>query len=188
MVMIPADRLFPMPVVAKAAGTSVENIRNYVHRGVLLYPGTEPRAGYPREFPLWGVYEIALLNHFQRAGLTLEAAKAVWRALVWLQQEKEAKDGVEATAAPPKALPEVLSGDTAGRILLATLQAEKSGRAGAFKVQVREVQWGDLVGLRRGFQTLLPGSEAEPPLQTFLFDLNRFIAAVNRELDAPAST
>lgn len=184
--MIPADRLFSMPVVAKAAGTSVENIRNYVHRGVLLYPGNEPRAGYPREFPLWGVYEIALLNHFQRAGLTLEAAKAVWRALVWLQQEREASGGIKATAAPPKALPEVLSGDVAtGKLLLATLQAEKSGRAGAFKVQVREVQWGDLIGLRRGFQTLLPGSEAEPPLQTFLFDLNRFIAAVNQELEGP---
>ena len=182
--MIPADRLFPMPVVAKAAGTSVENIRNYVHRGVLLYPGTEPRAGYPREFPLYGVYEIALLNHFQRAGLTLEAAKAVWRALVWLQQEREASGGIEATAAPPKALPETLSGDTAnGKLLLATLQAEKGGRAGAFKVQVREVQWGDLVGLRRGFQTLLPGGEADPPLQTFLFDLNRFIAGVNQELE-----
>ena len=183
--MIQVDRLFSMPVVAKAAGTSVENIRNYVHRGVLLYPGSEPRAGYPREFPLWGVYEIALLNHFQRAGLTLEAAKAVWRALVWLQQEREAAGGIEATAAPPQGLPDVLSGDPAtGRLLLAVLQAEKGGRAGGFKVQLREVQWGDLVGLRRGFQTLLPGSEAEPPLQTFLFDLNRVIAMVNQDLGA----
>ena len=186
MAMIPMDRLFSMPVVAKAAATSVENIRNYVHRGVLLYPGSEPRAGYPREFPLYGVYEIALLNHFQRAGLTLEAAKAVWRALVWLQQERETQAGIEATAAPPKALPETLSGDTAaGKLLMAALQAEKAGRAGAFKVQVREVQWGDLVGLRRGFQTLFPGNESEPPLQIFLFDLNRFIATVNLDLEAP---
>ncbi len=178
-----ADRLFSMPVVAKAAGTSVENIRNYVHRGVLLYPGSEPRAGYPREFPLYGVYEIALLNYFQRTGLTLEAAKAVWRAMIWLQQEHEAKVGIEATAAPPRALPEVLNGDlTNGKLLLATLQAEKTGRIGVFKVVVREVQWGDLVGLRRGFQTLLPGIEGEPPLQTFIFDLNRFIVTVNRDL------
>ena len=185
--MFPVDRQFPMPVVAKAAGTSVENIRNYVHRGVLLYPGTEPRAGYPREFPLWGVYEIALLNHFQRAGLTLEAAKTVWRALVRLQQESEASDGIEATAAPPKALPDVLSGDIAnGKLLLATLQAEKGGRAGTFKAQLREILWGDLIGLRRGFQTLMPGTETEPPLQMFLFDLNRFIATVNQELEAQA--
>ncbi|MEI6557346.1 MAG: hypothetical protein WCO00_02985 [Rhodospirillaceae bacterium] len=189
--MIAVDRLFSMPVVARAAATSVENIRNYVHRGVLLYPGSEPRAGYPREFPLYGAYEIALLNHFQRAGLTLEAARALWRALVWLQQDREAAAGIEATAAPPRSLPGVLSGDTAsGQLLVAALQAEKAGRAGAFKVLVREVQWGDLVGLRRGFQTLFPASEAEPPRQILLFDLNRVIAAVNQHLtaspDAPA--
>ena len=184
--MILPDRLFPMPVVARAAGTSVENIRNYVHRGVLLYPGTEPRAGYPREFPLYGVYEIVLLNHFLRAGLTLDAAKAVWRALVWLQQEREARDGIEATAAPPRALPDVLSGDGAnGKLLLVVLQSDKGGRSGALKAVVREVQWGDLVGLRRGFQTLLPGSESEPPQNLFLFDLNRVIAAANRDLEGP---
>ena len=178
--MIPADQLFAMPVVAKAAGTTVENIRNYVHRGVLRYPGSEPRAGYPREFPLYGAYEIALLNHFQRAGLTLEAAKAIWRALVGLQQEREAQDGVEATAAPPRALPAVLGGT--GHVLAVAVQADKSGRAGAFKVLVRELQWGDLIGLRRGFQTVFPAAEADPPLQTYLFDLGRFVATVNRDL------
>ncbi len=186
--MISADRLFSMSVVAKAAGTSVENIRNYVHRGVLLYPGSEPRAGYPREFPLYGVYEIALLNYFQRAGLTLDAAKAVWRGLIEMRQDAEAKEGIEATAAPPKGLPEVLSGDAAtGKLLVVALQAEKAGRAGGFKVLLREVQWGDLIGLRRGFQTLFPGSEAEPPAQTMLFDLNRFIAGVNQEIEGPVS-
>lgn len=183
--MMPADHLFPMPAVAKAAGTTVENIRNYVHRGVLLYPGSEPRAGYPREFPLYGAYEIALLNHFQRAGLTLDAAKAVWRAIIQAQQEKEDREGIEATAAPPTRLAEVLSGDPAGGKLLAVaIQAEKAGRAGAtaFRVLVRDVQWGDLIGLRRGFQTVFPVAEADPPLQIYLFDLNRVLDAVNRTL------
>ncbi len=182
--MASADRLFSMAVVAKAAGTMVENVRNYVHRGVLLYPGSEPRAGYAREFPRYGLYEIALLNHFQRAGLTLDAAKAIWRALVQLQQDAEVKLGIEATAAPPRGLPAVLSGDlAAGKLLVVSLQTEKAGRAGGFRVLLREVQWGDLVGLRRGFQTLFPGSEAEPPVQTLLFDLNRFIAGLNQEVD-----
>lgn len=183
--MMPADRLYPMPVVAKAAGTTVENIRNYVHRGVLLYPGSEPRAGYPREFPLYGAYEIALLNHFQRAGLTLDAARTVWRALVAAQQERESREGVEATAAPPRMPADVLSGDPAnGKLLAVALQAGKTGRPGAalFKVHVREVQWADLIGLRRGFQTLFPATEADPPLQICLFDLNRVIEAVNRDL------
>jgi hypothetical protein len=182
--MVPGDRLFPMPVVAKAAGTTVENIRNYVHRGVLMYPGSEPRAGYPREFPLWGAYELALLNHFQRAGLTLDAARAVWRALVWSQQEREARNGIAATAAPPRALPEVLNGDSGtGRVLAVALQAEKTGRTGSsFKVLVREMLWAELIGLRRGFQSVFLGTEADPPLQTFLFDLNRVIIAVDRDL------
>ncbi|MEI8396973.1 MAG: hypothetical protein WCF85_19785 [Rhodospirillaceae bacterium] len=183
--MASPDRLFPMPAVAKAAGTTVENIRNYVHRGVLLYPGCEPRAGYPREFPLYGAYEVVLLHHFQRAGLTLDAAKAIWRALVELQQERERAEGIEATAAPPRALPDALTGDsTAGKLLAVAVRSDKAGRAGAVKVLVRELLWGDLISLRRGFQTLFPAAEADPPLQTYLFDLCRVIAAADRELQS----
>ena len=173
-----------MPTVAAAAGTTVENIRNYVHRGILLYPGSEPRAGYPREFPLYGAYEVAVLNHLQRAGLTLDAARTVWRALVTLQQEREAAAGITATAAPPRALPAVLSGEPGGdRVLAVALQAGKPGRNGTFKALVREIAWTDLIGLRRGFQSLFPVAESDPPLQVFLFDLNRFIAGVNRTLE-----
>ena len=180
----PIDRRHSITAVARAAGTTVENIRNYVHRGILMYPGGEPRAGYPREFPLYGAYEVALLNHFQRAGLTLDAARAVWRALIAREQEREAADGITATAAPPRNLAEVLRGETegGGKVLAVMLLAEKTGRAGTFKVLVRDLLWSELIGLRRGFSTVFPVTESDPPTQIHLFDLNRVIATVNRVL------
>lgn len=182
---------------ARAAGGSFFTIKNYIKRGVLLYPGQESRAGQPRAFLVWGAYEFAVLTFLQRQGLSLDAARAVWREIIRLKLVDEtdadrAAKGDEtlmtfeelndykrkhwsphADNTPPRNLPDILSGDLNGPIAAIRIKSHQHGVVPFFEVSIRPisrrflVEWGQKWP---GEWQMLVGSQeqAEPP-QKFNF-------------------
>lgn len=161
MISLPLDRMIPAPAVAKAADATLSALKNYVKRQSLLYPGPEPRAGHPRMMPVYGAYEFTVLIALQRAGLSLEAARAVWTKLMRNQFSAEREPGGEddapmtfnetmgnaanrwtpgANNQHPRTLPSFMSGDIAnGEIVAISVRADRYGRSGEFRVSTRKL-------------------------------------------------
>jgi hypothetical protein len=91
--MLTLDLNLPIsaPDVARATGGSPFTLKNYIKRGLMLFPGVEGRPGHARPMTAWGAYEFAFLVDAQRAGLSLDAARAVWRKIVTDQLLNEGK-------------------------------------------------------------------------------------------------
>lgn len=75
-----SDRVFgPSDIVGATADTeyavSLFDLRNWVRDNRFNTSLTEPRAGYPRAFPLNAAYEAPLIKIFVNAGVSLEKAK-----------------------------------------------------------------------------------------------------------------
>lgn len=76
------ERAFPTSKAAVAAGISIGRIHCWLRQGVIAHCGIEPRASYPREYPLVGVYELSLLDALTRGGVERSAAIGVTRELL----------------------------------------------------------------------------------------------------------
>jgi hypothetical protein len=78
-----ATQIFgPSDIVAATGGNvSLGDLRNWVRDGRFNTPLAEPRAGKPRDFPLFAVFEAVLLREFVSYGVPLDRAK-IWNAQI----------------------------------------------------------------------------------------------------------